>query len=144
MSGIESFVVNNKTYKVQKLGVLDSLYFQAELLHGLGESIGEIIDLYIKASGDSGKIDAGKFGGALARISPDTLKKIQPKILAQVITPENRFLSDAIEIENWFSKDDNRGDVWEVLFKSGKILLGEYLPNFVRGESQKEKAKTSA
>lgn len=144
MSGIESFVVNNKTYKVQKLGVLDSLYFQAELLHGLGESIGEIIDLYMKASGDSGKIDAGKLGGALARVSPDTLKKIQPKILSQVITPENKFLADAIEIENWFSKDDNRGDVWEVLFKSGKILLGEYLPSFVRGASQKEKEKNSA
>jgi len=143
MQGIESLVVNNKTYKVQKLGVMDSLYFQAELLHILGASLGEIFDLFIKARGDSSKVDAGAFGAALAQINPDALKKIQPKIFQQVITPENKFLGDAIEVENWFSRDENRGDVWEVLIKAGKILLGEYLPSFVIGEHQKEMTKAS-
>lgn len=138
MARIENILVNGKTYKVQTLGVLDSLYFQAELIHALGSSIGEIVDIVSKAKTkdgniDANNIDAGELGAAIAKVDPKTLKEIQPKILAQVITPENNFLGDEATIENWFSRPENTGDVWEVLYKGAVVLLGEYRPSFLKG-----------
>ena len=144
MADIESFLVNEKTYKVQLLGVLDSLYFQAELAQTLGSAVGEIVNLAIKAKGKIGDIDIGELGNSISKINPEALKKIQPKILAQVITPENRFLGDQQTIEEWFSKPENTGDVWEVLIKGAIALLGKYLPSFLKGNLQKEKTEATA
>ena len=85
MSSIENIIVNNKTYKVQTLGVLDTLYLQAELVHALGPSIGNIVDILTKAKGNIGNIDAGEIGVALSKIEPETIKKLQTKILSQII-----------------------------------------------------------
>ena len=149
MARIENILVNGKTYKVQTLGVLDSLYFQAELIHALGSSIGEIVDIVSMAKTKDGKIDAnnidaGEIGAAIAKVDPKTLKELQPKILAQVITPENNFLGDEATIENWFSRPENTGDVWEVIYKGAAVLLGEYRPNFLKGVTLKVATEVTA
>lgn len=144
MARIENILVNGKTYKVQTLGVLDSLYFQAELIHALGSSIGEMVEIYAKSNGKAGEIDAGEMGASLAKIDPKTLKELQPKILAQVITPENNFLGDEATIENWFSRPENTGDVWEVLYKGAIVLLGEYRPSFLKGATLKATTEVTA
>lgn len=135
MARIENIIVNNKTYKVQTLGVLDSLYFQAKVVHALGSSVGELFELYYKAK-TLGDIDAGELGASLSKINPDALKSIQPEILKQTITPENKFLEDQQYLEEWFSRPENTGDVWEVMYKGALVLLGEYRPNFLRGNLQ--------
>ena len=132
MAKIQQFVINDKTYKVQTLGVLDTLYFQAELVTSIGTSLGELAEILKKHKDNIGNTDIGELGCAIAKIDPEKLKKIQPKILAQVITPENEFLNDEISIEKWFGKDENAGDVWGVLIKAAGFILGEYLPNFFR------------
>lgn len=115
------------------LGVLDCLYFQAELVCALGSSIGNIVDVFTKAGGKIEKVDAGEIGAALARIEPEKIKALQPKILSQIITPDNRFLGDEQTIEDWFSRPENTGDIWEVIFKGAIKLLGEYRPSFLKG-----------
>lgn len=132
MATIKQFIVNEKTYKVQTLGVLDTLYFQAELVTSIGTSLGELADILKKSGGNLGNADMGELGCAIAKIDPEKLKKIQPKVLAQVITPKNEFLNDETSIEQWFGQDENAGDVWGVLIKATGYILGEYLPNFFR------------
>lgn len=132
MSKIQQFIINNKTYKVQTFSVLDSLYFQAELVTSIGTSLGELANVIKRNKDNLGNVDIGGLGEAIAKIDPEKLKKLQPKVLAQVITPENKFLGDEIAIEDWFNRDENAGDVWGVLIKATGFLLGEYLPNFFR------------
>lgn len=133
MAGIESIVVNEKTYKVQKLGVLDTLYLQAEILRCLGSSIGDIANVIKNAGGKIGSVDMSELGSALSKVNPEDLKTLEPKILSQVITPENKFLGDVVYLEEWFSRPDNAGDVWGVLIRAASVLLGEYLPRFLKG-----------
>ena len=35
-------------------------------------------------------------------------------------------------VEAWFSKPENAGDIWELTLKAGGILLGKYLPRFLK------------
>lgn len=138
MSGMESIQVNGKTYKVQKLGVLETLYLHAEFMHSLGEVVGEVADAIANAF--KGKeVEIKEFGASLAKIKPEELKKLQPKIFGQIITPDNRFLGDPMTIEEWFGRPENASDVWEVLVKGGYCLLGEHLPAFLKGMLQKVK-----
>ena len=141
MAKIQQFIINEKTYKVQTLGVLDTLYFQAELVTSIGTSLGELADIVRRNKDNIGNMDIGELGCAIAKIDPEKLKKIQPKIFAQVITPENNFLGDESAIENWFGREENAGDVWGVLIKATAFILGEYLPNFFRDMIQGMKSE---
>lgn len=145
MSEIEKIVIGEKTYSVQRLSVLDTIYFHAEAMHLLGDAAGKILDVYIKAH-KKGSMDFEAAGNALARIEPEAIRIIQPKILKQVITPENKFLDNEMTIEEWFSKPENAADVWEVTIKAGAILLGKYLPRFLQEmvEPMKAAVKTMA
>lgn len=131
MSAIEQIMVGEKTYKVQKLSVLDTIYFHAEAMHYLGDVIGRFLDIYVQIK--KGKeLDLAEAGKALTYVDPLAIRALQPKILKQVVTPENKFLDNEMEIENWFSRPENSGDVWDVTVKAGSVLLGEYLPRFLK------------
>lgn len=131
MSAIEKIMVGEKTYSVQKLSVLDAIYFHAEAMHLLGDVVGKFLDIYTKSK-TGGIVDLQEVGKAMASVDPEAIRIIQPKILAQVVTPENKFLGDEATIEEWFSRPGNESDVWEVTVKAGGVLLGEYLPRFLR------------
>jgi hypothetical protein len=131
MSAIEQIMVGEKTYKVQKLSVLDTIYFHAEAMHYLGDVIGRFLDIYVQMQ--KGKeLDLAEAGKALTLIDPLAIRALQPKILKQVVTPENEFLDNEMKIEGWFSRPENSGDVWDVTVKAGSVLLGEYLPRFLK------------
>lgn len=143
MAKIEKIIVNGKTYQVQTLGVLDTLSLHLTVTKYLGPAIGKISDVVISMK--NGKdVDMSELGKVLADIKPDDVKELQMKVFAQVITPENTFLSDALSVETWFSKPGNEGDVWEVFYKATFELLGEYLPNFIKGMFQKTEMENSA
>lgn len=131
MSAIEQIIVNDKPYKVQKLSVLDTVYFHAEAMHSLGDTICQFLDIFIKLKKKQ-DVEVSELGKALAHINPEAIRLIQPKILRQVATPENKFLDNEMNIEEWFSRPENASDVWEVTVKAGSILLGEYLPRFLK------------
>jgi len=129
---IKSILVGDKEYKVQMLSVLDSLDLQIEFISNCGGLITQIASMYKDAK--SGKeVSDERLGEAFKSINPQTIKPIKNKILERVITPENKFLSDETEIEGWFGRDENKGDIWEVLVKAAQVLLGEYLPSFLKG-----------
>lgn len=139
MSAIEQIMVGDKAYKVQKLSVLDTIYFHAEAMHYFGDILGKFLDVYIR--GRKGEeVDLAEAGKILTSVNPEAIKTIQPKILSQVVTPENKFLNDPMAIEEWFSRPENAGDVWEVTVKAASVLLGEYLPRFLKDAAGTMKA----
>ena len=128
---IKSILVGDKEYKVQMLSVLDSLDLQVEFITNCGGPISQAVAMYMDVK--KGKeVSDDRFAEIFKSINPQTLKPIKSKILSRVITPENKFLSDESEIENWFGREENHGDVWEVLVKAAQMLLGEYLPSFLK------------
>lgn len=131
MSAIEKIVVGGKTYCVQELSVLDTIYFHAEAMHLLGDAVGKFLDVYVQAK-NGGNIDLQELGKAFTAIDPEAIRILQPKILRQVATPENKFLDNEMAVEAWFSQPDNAGYVWELTIKAGGILLGKYLPRFLK------------
>ena len=131
MSAIEKIVVGEKTYSVQELSVLDTIYFHAEAMHLLGDAVGKFLDVYVQAK-KGGNIDLQELGKAFTAIDPEAIRILQPKILRQVATPENKFLDNEMAVEAWFSQPDNAGYVWELTLKAGGILLGKYLPRFLK------------
>ena len=131
MSAIEKIVVGEKTYSVQELSVLDTIYFHAEAMHLLGDAVGKFLDVYVQAK-NGGNIDLQELGKAFTAIDPEAIRILQPKILRQVVTPENKFLDNEMAVEAWFSKPENAGDIWELTLKAGGILLGKYLPRFLK------------
>ena len=131
MSAIEQIIVGDKTYKVQELSVLDTIYFHAEAMRYFGDTVSQFLDIYMKMQKDK-EIDMAKVGEALKHIDPEAIRTIQPKILRQVATPENRFLDNEMAIEEWFARPENSGDVWEVTIKAGSVLLGKCLPRFLK------------
>lgn len=132
MSKIEKIIVNNKTYQVQTLGVLDTLNLHLVASKNLGPIIGKISEIALRNKSIK-DIEISEIGEVLTKIEPDKIKELQLKTFSQVITPENTFLGDLLSIENWFSREDNAQDVWEVFIKALFLLLGEYLPNSVKG-----------
>ena len=148
MAKIEKITVNGKIYQVQRMSVLDTLYFQAKILNALGAVIGDIAEIANKSrqSNEDGRIDIGNvdvslIGAAISKVEPEKLKPIEKEILEHVITPTNKFLADEMIIETWFANPENTGDVWEVIVKGAIALLGEYLPPFLK--QAKEQAKTA-
>lgn len=131
MSAIEQIIVSDKTYKVQKFSVLDTVYFHAEAMHLLGDVVSQFLDIFVRTQKGE-NLDVSEIGKALTHLDPEAIRKIQPKILKQVATPENKFLDNEMAVEDWFSRPENSGDVWEVTIKAGSVLLGEYLPRFLK------------
>lgn len=131
MSAIEQIMVGDKAYKVQKLSVLDTIYFHAEAMHYFGDVLGKLLDFYTQLRKNK-DIDLAEAGKILTSIDPEAIRAIQPKILRQVATPENKFLDDPMKVEEWFSRPENSGDVWELTLKAASVLLGEYLPRFLK------------
>jgi hypothetical protein len=136
-NSINSIIINKKTYKVQKLDVMETLYLHAEAMHLMGDLLGNLLELYVRLLNKE-KVDIQELGTCLAKADPHAIRILAPKIYAQVITPENQFLSDASAVENWFSRKENKADVWEVLVKAANVLLGEYLPEFLKGTQETE------
>lgn len=133
---IKSILVGDKEYKVQMLSVLDSLDLQVEFVSNCGGLIAQGVSMFMDVK--KGKeVSDERFAEMFKSINPQSLKPIKGQILARVITPENKFLSDESEIENWFGREENHGDVWEVLVKAAQMLLGEYLPSFLREVTSK-------
>lgn len=132
---IKSILVGDKEYKVQMLSVLDSIDLQIEFVSNCGGMISQAMAIFMDYK--KGKdIDDSRLAELFKTINPTTLKPIKQKVLARVITPDNRFLADETEIENWFGRPENQGDVWEVLIKGAHALLGEYLPSFLKGMTE--------
>lgn len=132
---IKSILVGDKEYKIQMLSVLDSIDLQIEFVSNCGGLISQAMAIFMDYK--KGKdIDDSRLAELFKTINPETLKPIKQKVLARVITPDNRFLADETEIENWFGKPENQGDVWEVLIKGAHALLGEYLPSFLKGMTE--------
>lgn len=133
-NAIENILVNGKTYKVQKLDVLSTIYMHVDFMHILGPALTQAIA--VLADMQKGKdINPEDIGYALAKLDPDVVKGLQIKVFAQVITPDNRFLGDPVTIEDWFSKPENSSDVWEVFVWGLKALLGEHLPSFMKNKA---------
>lgn len=136
--GIENIIINDKTYKVEKLGVLETLGFHVEFMHSLGGVTAEAIN--VLSDLQQGKpINSEDIGTALAKLDPEVVKKIQIKVLAQVVTPENKFLNDPVYIEDWFSRPENSYDAWELMVEAARKILGEHLPSFMRNAPKREK-----
>lgn len=138
MAQITSILVNNKTYKVQKLDVLETIYLHAEALHLLGDLVGSLLEIWVRVANNE-NVNVKELGTTLAKADPEAIKKLAPKIYAQVITPENTILGSQDQMESWFSKKENKADPWEVLVKAGAVLLGEYLPDVLKKIFQIEK-----
>ena len=132
---IKSILVGGKEYKVQMLSVLDSIDLQIEFVSNCGGLIAQAISIFMDYK--KGKaIEDERIAELFKTINPTSLKPIKEKILARVITPENRFLADESEIEKWFSQKENQGDIWELLIKGAYELLGEYLPSSLKGMTE--------
>lgn len=129
---IKSILVGDKEYKVQMLSVLDSIDLQIEFVSNCGGLIGQAVAIFIDYKNGK-EIKDDRIAELFKNINPTTLKPIKKKIFERIITPEDRFLSDEAEIEKWFSQPENKGDIWDVLLKGAKELLGEYLPSFLSG-----------
>lgn len=133
---IKSILVGDKEYKVQMLSVLDSIDLQIEFVSNCGGMIGQAIAIFMDFKNGK-EIKDDRIAELFKNINPATLKPIKTKIFERIITPDNRFLSDEAEIEKWFSQPENKGDIWDVLLKGAKELLGEYLPSFLKGITDK-------
>lgn len=132
MAEIKQIIVNEKNYKVQKLDVLETIYLHAEFLHELGSLAGSLLDIVFRMSKGE-NVEITEIGNTLSKADPEAIKKLTPKILQQVITPKNEFLSDAVAIQAWFSQPENKSDIWPVIIAAGNVLLGEHLPDFLKG-----------
>ena len=133
---VKSILVGDKEYKVQMLSVLDSIDLQIEFVSNCGGIIGQAIAIFMDYKNGK-EIKDDRIAELFKNINPATLKPIKTKIFERIITPDNRFLSDEAEIEKWFSQPENKGDIWDVLLKGAKELLGEYLPSFLKGITDK-------
>lgn len=142
MSKIENIIVNNKTYKVQTLGVIETFQLHLEV----GKHLGPAIEAFFSNVTKAQKGEAITIANILKIFEKindvKTVGEIQKKVLAQVITPKNTFLSDSMAIEEWFGENPN--DFWEVFIRALFVLVGEYLPNFANGMLGKKTAAESA
>lgn len=132
MANTKSILVNDKEYKVQKLPVFDTIDLQIEVMSNCGGLIAQAVTMYLDIK-NGREVDDSRLTEFFNSLSVKGLSPLKAKIMKQVITPENKFLSDESEAEMWFSRPENQGDVWQVLIQAGIALLGEYLPSFVQG-----------
>ena len=143
MADIKTIQVGNNVYKVQGLSVLDTIDLHIDVVESLGETIGKFVLLL-------GDLKLGRnpsneeFAAVFKGVNGEKIKPLKKRILAQVITPENKFLGDDVTIEQWFSKPENKADVWGVLYKAADVLLGEYMPDFLKNMTHQGMEKVTA
>jgi len=142
MSKIENMIINNKTYKVQTLGVIETFILHLEV----GKYLGSAIDTFMENVSKAQKGEQVTLGDILKIFqqieNPEFISALQKKVFAQVITPKNTFLGDPLAIEEWFS--ENPADLWEVFVKGLFVLVGEFLPSFANGMLNKTAAETES
>lgn len=127
----KDILIGENKYKVETLSVLDSIDFQIEFAKGMGGFVGKLGAAY--ATVQSGKEVSNDFLDTLFDgINLESIKSIKKKVFAQVITPENKYLSDESYLQEWFSRDENKDDVWPVLQQATIAILGEYVPKFLK------------
>jgi len=127
----KDILIGENKYKVETLSVLDSIDFQIEFAKGMGGFVGKLGAAY--ATVQSGKEVSNDFLDTLFDgINLESVKSIKKKVFAQVITPENKYLSDESYLQEWFSRDENKDDVWPVLQQATIAILGEYVPKFLK------------
>lgn len=127
----KDILIGENKYKVETLSVLDSIDFQIEFAKGMGGFVGKLGAAY--ATVQSGKEVSNDFLDTLFDgINLESVKSIKKKVFAQVVTPENKYLSDESYLQEWFSKDENKDDVWPVLQQATIAILGEYVPKFLK------------
>lgn len=127
----KDILIGENKYKVETLSVLDSIDFQIEFAKGMGGFVGKIGAAY--ATVQSGKEVSNDFLDTLFDgINLESVKSIKKKVFAQVVTPENKYLSDESYLQEWFSRDENKDDVWPVLQQATIAILGEYVPKFLK------------
>ena len=143
MAEIKSILVNEKQYKVQTLSVMDTIDLHLDTMASLGGFLGKLALLWMELK-EGKTVSKDEMTSLFDGVSTEALKPLKKRVLAQVITPENKFLSDDVAIEAWFSRPENREDVWEVLIKSTMELLGEYAPSFLRELANQGLEKVSA
>ena len=140
---MKDILIGDKRYKVETLSVLDSIDFQIEFAKGLGGFLGKLASGY--ATVQNGKELSKDFLDTLFDgLNPDTIKKLKKKVFAQVITPENKYLSDEIYLQEWFSREENKEDLWNVLHQATGALLGEYMPKFLKDLAKMGQERISA
>lgn len=128
---MKDILIGEKRYKVETLSVLDSIDFQLEFTKGLGGLIGKLGAAW--ATAQSGKEVSKDFLDTLfSGINVDTIKPLKKTIFKQIITPENKYLADEAYLQEWFSREENKEDVWTVLQMGAVTLLGEYTPKFLK------------
>lgn len=128
---IKDILVGEKKYKVETLSVLDTIDFQIEFAKGLGGLIGKLGAAWVTTQ--NGKELGNEFLDTLFDgVNIETIKPLKKKIFSQIITPENKYLSDESYLQEWFSREENKEDVWEVLKAGAVALLGEYTPKFLK------------
>lgn len=143
MAEIKPILVNGKKYQVQMMSVLDTIDLQVETMTSLGGLLGKIATAWVDARNNR-EIDKNILSGLFKDIDVNALRPIKSKVFGQVISPENKFLGDPVELENWFSRPENRQDVWEVLVRATIELLGEYVPSFLKDLMKQGMEKVSA
>ena len=128
---MKDILVGEKRYKVEMLSVLDSIDFQIEFTKGLGGLIGKIGAAW--ATAQNGKEVSKDFLDTLFDgVDINAIKPLKKTIFKQVVTPENKYLADEIYLQEWFSREENKEDVWTVLQMAAVVLLGEYTPKFLK------------
>lgn len=143
MAETKSILVNSKQYKVQTLSVLDTIDLHLDMMASLGGFLGKLALVWTDLK--NGKtVSKDEMTSLFSGISTEGLKPLKKRVFGQVITPENKFLSDEMEIEGWFGRPENREDVWDVLVKASIELLGEYAPSFLRDLANQGLEKVSA
>lgn len=136
-------LIGEKRYKVEILSVLDSIDFQIEFTKGLGGFIGKLGAAW--ATVQNGKeLEKGFLDTLFDGINSETLKVLKKKVFGQVVTPENKYLNDEAYLQEWFSREENKEDVWTVLKEGTVILLGEYTPKFLKDLIQMGQKRISA
>lgn len=128
---IKDILIGEKRYKIETLSVLDSIDFQIEFTKGLGGLIGKIGAAW--ATAQNGKEVSKDFLDTLFDgVNVETIKPLKKTIFKQIFTPENKCLSDEAYLQEWFSREENKEDVWTVLQSGAVVLLGEYTPKFLK------------
>lgn len=128
---MKDILIGEKRYKVDTLSVLDSIDFQIEFTKGLGGLIGKLGAAW--ATAQNGKEVSKDFLDTLFNgLNVETIKPLKKTIFKQIITPENKYLADEAYLQEWFSREENKEDVWTVLQMGAVTLLGEYTPKFLK------------
>ncbi len=140
---IKDILIGEKRYKIEILSVLDSIDFQIEFTKGLGGLIGKIGAAW--ATAQNGKEVSKEFLDTLFDgVNVETIKPLKKTIFKQIFTPENKCLSDEAYLQEWFSREENKEDVWTVLQSGAVALLGEYTPKFLKDLMNEGQKRISA